>query len=102
LGRRWNRWAVGHLGPQELQRMLWSAGAGTVWVQAERLDVAYADAEAWWAQQWAHGERRPLERMDAGALAAYRAAAFTAIEACREPDGASHWRPEAIYAVAWT
>jgi hypothetical protein len=40
--------------------------------------------------------------MDAGALAAYRAAAFTAIEACREPDGASHWRPEAIYAVAWT
>jgi hypothetical protein len=31
--------------------MLWSAGAGTVWVQAERLDVAYADAEAWWAQR---------------------------------------------------
>jgi SAM-dependent methyltransferase len=91
----------GHLGPRELERVLRSAGAATVRVQAERLDVVYADAEAWWAQQWAHGERRPLEQMDPGALAAYRAAAFNAIEACREADGAVHWRPEAIYAVAW-
>jgi hypothetical protein len=40
--------------------------------------------------------------MDARALAAYRAAAFTAIETCREADGVLHWRPEAIYAVAST
>jgi SAM-dependent methyltransferase len=92
----------GHLDAQELQRLLWSAGAGTVRVQAERLDVVYADAQAWWAQQWAHGERRPLEQMDPPALAAYRAAAFTAIKACREADGVLHWRPEAIYAVAST
>jgi ubiquinone/menaquinone biosynthesis C-methylase UbiE len=90
----------GHLGPQELEQLLRSAGLGTVRVQVERLDVVYADAEAWWTQQWAHGERRPLERMDARALGAYRAAAFTAIEACREADGVFHWRPEAIYAVA--
>jgi hypothetical protein len=69
-------------------------------VRVERLDVVYADAEAWWAQQWAHGEWRPLERMDAAALAAYQAAAFTAIKACREADGALHWRPEVVYAVA--
>jgi hypothetical protein len=92
----------GHLGPQELEQLLRLAGAGTVRVQAERLDVVYADAEAWWAQQWAHGERRPLEQMDPRMLAAYRAAAFTAIEACRESDGAVHWRPEVIYAVAST
>jgi ubiquinone/menaquinone biosynthesis C-methylase UbiE len=90
----------GHLDAQELEGLLRSAGAGRVRVQAERLDVVYGDAEAWWAQQWAHGERRPLERMDAGALGAYRAAALTAIEACREADGALHWRPEVIYAVA--
>jgi O-methyltransferase / aklanonic acid methyltransferase len=90
----------GHLGPQELAGLLRSAGASTVRVQVERLDVAYADAEAWWAQQWAHGERRPLERMEPRALTAYRTAAFAAIEACREADGALHWRPEAIYAVA--
>jgi SAM-dependent methyltransferase len=90
----------GHLGPHELEGLLRSAGAGTVQVQVERLDVAYADAEAWWAQQWAHGERRPLEQMNPAALAAYRAAAFAALEACREADGALHWRPEAIYAVA--
>jgi O-methyltransferase/aklanonic acid methyltransferase len=92
----------GHLDPPELERLLRSAGAGTVRVQVERLDVVYADAQAWWAQQWAHGERRPLERMDPATLAAYRAAAFTAIEACREADGGLHWRPEAIYAVAST
>jgi SAM-dependent methyltransferase len=91
---------AGHLGPRELRRLLRSPGAGTVTVRVERLDVAYADADAWWAQLWAHGERRPLERMDARALAAYRAAAFAAIEGCREADGALHWRPEAVYAVA--
>jgi SAM-dependent methyltransferase len=89
-----------HLGPRELESVLRSAGGGTVQVQVERLDVVYADAEAWSAQQWAHGERRPLERMDPRTLVAYRAAAFAAIEACREADGAFHWRPEAIYAVA--
>jgi ubiquinone/menaquinone biosynthesis C-methylase UbiE len=91
---------AGHLAPQELERLLGSAGAATVRVQVERLDVVYADAEAWWTQQWAHGERRPLERMDPATLAAYRAAAFTAIEVCREADGALHWRPEVVYAVA--
>jgi SAM-dependent methyltransferase len=91
----------GHLGPPELERLLRSAGAGTVRVQVERLDVTYADAAAWWAQQWAHGERRPLEQMDPSALAAYQAAAYSAIEACREADGALHWRPEAIYAIAF-
>jgi SAM-dependent methyltransferase len=90
----------GHLGPQELERLLRSAGASTVQVQVQRLDVAYVDAGAWWTQQWAHGERRPLEQIDPSALAAYRAAAFAAIEACREVDGALHWRPEAIYATA--
>jgi hypothetical protein len=65
-----------------------AVGRGTgVRVEAERLDVVYADAQAWWAEQWAHGERRPLERMGRRALAAYRAAAFAAIEACREADG---------------
>ena len=91
---------AGHLGPQQLQRLLGSAGGGTVQVEVERLDVVYVDAQAWWAQQWVHGERRPLEHMDIATLAAYRAAAFTAIEACREADGALHWRPEAIYAIA--
>jgi SAM-dependent methyltransferase len=91
---------AGHLGPRELRRLLRSAGAGSVTVTAERLNVAYADFDAWWAQLWAHGERRPLERMGARALAAYRAAAAAAVEGCREADGVLHWRPEAFYAVA--
>jgi SAM-dependent methyltransferase len=91
---------AGHLGPQQLQRLLGSAGGGRVQVEVERLDVVYVDAQAWWAQQWVHGERRPLEQMETGTLATYRTAAFSAIESCREADGALHWRPEAIYAIA--
>jgi SAM-dependent methyltransferase len=89
-------------GPVELEGLLRSTGATQVTVEVERLDVVYADAKAWWAEQWTHGERRPLKRMDRQALAAYQAAAFTAIEACREADGAIHWRPEMVYAVAST
>jgi hypothetical protein len=66
------------------------------------LDVVHADAEGWWAEQWTHGERRALERMDNRALATYQAAAVAAIEACREADGAIHWRPEVVYAIAST
>ena len=91
---------AGHLAPQQLRQLLRLAGGGRVQVEVERLDVVYVDAQAWWAQQWAHGERRPLEQMNPRTLATYRAAAFAAIEACREADGALHWRPEAIYAIA--
>jgi hypothetical protein len=94
---RWDRWAAGIWARRGLAGLLRSAGGR---VEAERLDVVCADAQAWWAEQWAHGERRPLERMGRRALAAYRAAAFAAIEACREADGGLHWRAEVIYAVA--
>lgn len=92
----------GHPGRAGLEGLLRSGGATAATIEVERLDVVYADAAAWWAEQWTHGERRPLERMDDRALTAYRAAAFAAIEACREADGALHWRPEVVYAVAST
>ena len=90
----------GRLGRAGLEGLLRSAGAVTVTIEVERLDVVHADAGAWWAEQWTHGERRALERMDDRALAAYQAAALAAIETCREADGAIHWRPEVVYAVA--
>jgi ubiquinone/menaquinone biosynthesis C-methylase UbiE len=91
---------AGCRGAAELEALLRSAGAGRVRVEVERLDVVHADAAAWWAEQWTHGERRPLERMDGVSLAAYRTAAFAAIEATREADGLLHWRPEVVYAIA--
>jgi len=69
-------------------------------VQVERLDVAYDDAAAWWASDWSHGERALLELMSEPALAAFRTAAFQAIQRCRDRDGALHWRPEVVYALA--
>jgi len=47
LGPRLGPLGGGHLGPQELESLLRSTGGSTVQVQVERLDVAYADAEAW-------------------------------------------------------
>jgi ubiquinone/menaquinone biosynthesis C-methylase UbiE len=92
LGRRFDQ--------VSLTRALEDAGFRRVAVEVERLDVAYADAAAWWASDWSHGERALLELMSEPALAAYRTAAFQAIQRCREPDGALHWRPEVVYAVA--
>lgn len=37
----------GHLGPQQLERMLHLAGAGRVRVQVERLDAVYVDCRRW-------------------------------------------------------
>jgi SAM-dependent methyltransferase len=87
-------------GPVALEELLRACGAEIIAVVVERHDVVYADGPAWWAEQWTHGERLALERMDEQARAAYRAAALAAIESCREADGALHWRPEVAYAVA--
>jgi ubiquinone/menaquinone biosynthesis C-methylase UbiE len=92
LGRRFDQ--------ASLEQALEQAGLGGVAVAVERLDVAYADAAAWWASDWSHGERAVLELMSEPALAAYRRAAFRAIQRCRERDGALHWRPEVVYALA--
>jgi len=92
LGRRFDQ--------ASLRQALEEAGFRDVAVRVERLDVAYADAATWWASDWSHGERALLELMSEPALAAYRTAAFQAIQRCREHDGALHWRPEVIFAVA--
>jgi ubiquinone/menaquinone biosynthesis C-methylase UbiE len=92
LGRRFDQ--------VSLRQAIEEAGLRGVAVEAERLDVAYADAATWWASDWSHGERAVLELMSEPAVAAYHQAAFQAIEACRERDGALHWRPEVIFALA--
>jgi SAM-dependent methyltransferase len=92
LGRRFE--------PASLRQALEDAGFLPGVIKVERLDVAHADAAAWWASEWSHGERAMLERMSGPALAAYRRAAFQAIQRCREDDSALHWRPEVVYARA--
>jgi ubiquinone/menaquinone biosynthesis C-methylase UbiE len=92
LGHRFDQAGLG--------QALEDAGFHRVAVEVERLDVAYADEAAWWASDWSHGERALLELMSEPALAAYRTAAFVAIQRCRERDGALHWRPEVVYALA--
>jgi ubiquinone/menaquinone biosynthesis C-methylase UbiE len=92
LGRR--------LDQVSLRQALEEVGFHRVVVEVERLDVAYADAATWWASDWSHGERAVLELMSEPALAAYRQAAFQAIQRCREGDGALHWRPEVVFALA--
>ena len=102
LGPPLEQVGAGCRGAVELEALLRSAGAPQVRVEIERLDVVHADAGTWWAEQWTHGERRPLERIDDQSLGACQTAAFVAIEAAREADGALHWRPEVVYAIAST
>jgi ubiquinone/menaquinone biosynthesis C-methylase UbiE len=85
-----------------LEGLLRQAGfdGSSVAVASERLDVVYRDVDDWLAAEWTHGERRSLELMDQPALAVYRSEAAAAVEACREQDGALHWRPEVILATA--
>jgi SAM-dependent methyltransferase len=92
LGRRFDQLS--------LRQTLKEAGFREVTVEVQRLDVAYADAATWWASDWSHGERAALELMSEPDLEAYRKAAFQAIQRCREGDGALHWRPEVIFALA--
>jgi ubiquinone/menaquinone biosynthesis C-methylase UbiE len=65
------RLGSGCKGPVALEDLLRACGVEVISVVVERHDVVYADGLAWWQEQWTHGERLVLERMDGQALAAY-------------------------------
>lgn len=54
---------------------------------AEETEFIIPDEMAWWSSLWTHGERRPLELLDADALARLRDACFQRLQTMREPAG---------------
>jgi hypothetical protein len=49
--------------PGALQACLVSAGFADAREVVEQVDLAYPDAETWWASLWTYGSRRALEAL---------------------------------------
>ena len=78
-----------------------AAGFDRVTTHEVRMEVAVPDGPTWWDEQWAHGRRAQLERLDQlGVLDATRERVVAAVEALREPDGTLAWRPTLRHTVA--
>ena len=65
------------------------------------MEVAVPDGATWWDEQWTHGRRAQLERLDQlGVLDTTRERVVAAVDALREPDGTLAWRPTLRHTVA--
>jgi SAM-dependent methyltransferase len=59
--------------PGALAARLTKAGFASTQEHREPIEVAWRDADEWWAALWTHGTRRPLELMSPGARARFEA-----------------------------
>ncbi len=78
-----------------------AAGFGEVRTHEVRMEVAVPDGRTWWDEQWTHGRRAQLERLEQlGVLEPTRERVVAAVDALREPDGTLAWRPTLRHTVA--
>jgi ubiquinone/menaquinone biosynthesis C-methylase UbiE len=84
-----------------LEEAVRRAGFAEVGTHEVRMEVAVPDGATWWDEQWTHGRRAQLERLDQlGVLDATRVRVVAAVDALREPDGTLAWRPTLRHTVA--
>lgn len=84
-----------------LEEAVRRAGFADVGTHEVRTQVAVPDGATWWDEQWTHGRRAQLERLDQlGVLDATRERVVAAVDALREPDGTLAWRPTLRHTVA--
>lgn len=77
------------------------AGFPVVGTHPVRMEVTVPDGATWWEEQWTHGRRAQLERLDQlGVLQATRDRVVAAVDTLREPDGTLAWRPALRHTVA--
>ena len=84
-----------------LSTLLRQAGFVDVEVIAEEAEFAYRCADEWWAVQWSHGSRHPLDMMPPEVLTRFKAAAFERIEHVKCPTGIPQ-RFSVLFALAKT
>ena len=78
-----------------------AAGFGEVGTHEVRMEIAVPDGRTWWDEQWTHGRRAQLERLERlGVLEATRDRVVAAVDTLREPDGTLAWRPTLRHTVA--
>jgi len=84
-----------------LEEAVRRAGFVDVRTHEVRMEVAVPDGRTWWDEQWTHGRRAQLERLEAlGVLEATRQRVVATVDALREPDGTLAWRPTLRHTVA--
>jgi ubiquinone/menaquinone biosynthesis C-methylase UbiE len=71
----------------ELEQLLGGAGFEAARVHLEHRDIRFASEDEWWEWMWSFSIRGVLEQLDDSAREAYRAAAYEAMQALKEPDG---------------
>jgi ubiquinone/menaquinone biosynthesis C-methylase UbiE len=73
-----------------LEALMREAGFEAVQVIPNDSEFTYADEEDWWAVQWSHGARFPLEMMSPEMREQYKAQAFEKLRAMKRADGIPH------------
>lgn len=87
--------------PARMAETLAAAGFSDVVTDEVTMEVPIRDGATWWANQWAHGRRATLERLEAlGVLDRTRERVVEAVEALREDDGTLAWRPVLRHTIA--
>lgn len=87
--------------PASLAGALSAAGFSDVVTHEVTMDVPIRDGVTWWENQWAHGRRATMERLEVlGVLTRTRERVVEAVEALRENDGSLVWRPVIRHTLA--
>jgi ubiquinone/menaquinone biosynthesis C-methylase UbiE len=73
--------------PAGLKKLFSEAGFKDIWVEYEKGDFVYADEEEWWAQQWSHGRRTSLERIEPDNLERLKIDFFDELQSHKQADG---------------
>ncbi len=72
---------------QVMQQLFTDAGMKDVAIQASEATFYFTDEEEWWANQWSHGRRALLERMDDGLRERYKHEALEIIRQAQTEAG---------------
>ncbi len=73
--------------PEEVTELLSRAGFTNVDVHREDTEICFASQQQWWDWHWSFSVRGLLEQIEPDALAAYRDACFSEMEALQSADG---------------
>ena len=72
---------------EDLEQLLVDAGFVDVTGHVEQRDIHFATEDQWWDWMWSFSVRGLLEQLDAPSVEAFQQAAFSQMQALREPAG---------------
>jgi hypothetical protein len=73
--------------PDGLKKLFVEANFKNIQIVYEESDIVYTNEEQWWAQQWSHGARGSLEKIDPHSLERLKADFFNGLQPYKQEDG---------------